>query len=70
MFKDIKKSLEIKDGECKFLEKNVQVRNIVASCQLGYSLNLDKLCECPEHSEYSTYDDNFPGLIYKYMINK
>ena len=37
---------------------------------MGYSLSLDKLYESPEHFDYSTYDENFPGLIYKYMVSK
>ncbi|EGR30047.1 tata-box binding protein, putative [Ichthyophthirius multifiliis] len=65
MLKDIKRALEIKEGECEFQEKKIQVRNIVASCKLGYKINLNSLNEDNEHNKFATYEDTFPGLIYK-----
>lgn len=42
----------------------------MASCKLGYLVSLDKIYEDADHKKYSTYDDNFPGLIYRYMVNE
>ncbi|KAL4473769.1 hypothetical protein ABPG74_022633 [Tetrahymena malaccensis] len=66
IFGIIKKQLNV---DCRFENKEVQVRNIVASCKLGYSVCLDKIHDDKDHKVYSTYDDTFPGLIYRYMLN-
>lgn len=67
IFSTIKKELNLKD--CYFEKENVQVRNIVASCKLGFQVYLDKINEHPANKDLSSYDDTFPGLIYKYYVN-
>lgn len=48
IFNIIKKELNLQN-KCKFENKDVQVRNIVASCKLGYSVCLDKIHDDQNH---------------------
>lgn len=33
-------------------------------------MSLDKINDDKDHGTFCTFDDNFPGLIYRYMLNK
>ena len=42
------------------------IRNMVASCDIGYKIQLEELNNSQEHSKCSQFEDHFPGLIYNY----
>lgn len=54
--KDIQKSLNIKLKMAEF-----RVTNIVANADLGWKIDIGKLCQ----EKFVTQNENFPGVVYK-----